>query len=137
MTTSLAFCANTGASLIDLPRTEPTADPHADPQASSPPAVHWHFGPDTQSRCRLNRAKTLEFDWAADVKTFEDLLDDAMNEPTVTNVCSGRQPTYVPAAQIPRDGYLRTSARATKASSATEGRPADPFANDPQIPRYL
>jgi hypothetical protein len=102
MTTSLAFCANTGASLIDLPRIEPTADP----QASLPPAVHWHFGPDTQSRCRLNRAKTLEFDWPADVKTFEDLLDDAVNEPTVTNVCSGRQPTYVPAAQIPGDGYF-------------------------------
>jgi phosphoketolase len=65
MTTSLDFCAHTGDSLIDLPRTEPNDDP----QASLPPAVHWHFGPDTQSRCPLNRAKTLEFDWPADVKT--------------------------------------------------------------------
>jgi hypothetical protein len=40
MTTSLAFCANTGVSLIYLPRTEPNDDP----QASLLAAVQWHFG---------------------------------------------------------------------------------------------
>ena len=57
MTTSLAFRANIGVSVIDLPRTEPIDDPRASLQA----AVHWHFGPDTGSRYWLNRAKTLEF----------------------------------------------------------------------------
>ena len=34
MTTSLAFCANTGVSLIDLPRTKPIDDPQASRQAT-------------------------------------------------------------------------------------------------------
>jgi hypothetical protein len=55
MTTSLAFCANS-VSLIDLPRTKPIDDPQASRQAT----VQWHFGPDT-------------------------LLNDPVNEPTLTN----------------------------------------------------
>ncbi len=62
MTTSVAFCANTRVSLIDLPRTEPIDDP----QASLQLAVHWHFGPDTGSRYWLNLAKTLEFNSLAE-----------------------------------------------------------------------
>jgi hypothetical protein len=79
MTTSLAFCAHTGVSLIDLSRTEPIDDPQASLQA----AVPCHFGPDTGSRYWLNRARTLEFNPLTDVKTFENLLDDPVNEPTV------------------------------------------------------
>ncbi len=63
MTASLAFCANTRVSLRDLPRTAPVADP----QASLQTAVHRDFAPDTGSRYRLNRAKTLEFDSLAEV----------------------------------------------------------------------
>jgi hypothetical protein len=97
MTTSLAFCANTGVSLIDLPPTEPSDDPQASPQA----AVQCHFGPDTGSRYWLNRAKTLEFNPLTDVKTCENLLDDPVNEPTVANVHVGHQPRYLLALQIP------------------------------------
>jgi hypothetical protein len=49
-----------------------------DPQASLQAAVQWHFGPDIGS----------------------------VKEPTVTNVYSGRQPSYLLAPQIPHDGYL-------------------------------
>jgi hypothetical protein len=62
MTKSLAFCANTRVSRIDLPRTEPIDDPQASLQA----AVHRRFGPDTGSRYWLNRAKTLEFNSLAE-----------------------------------------------------------------------
>ena len=56
MTTSPAFCANTGVSLIDRPRTKPIDDPQASRQAT----VQWHCGPDA-------------------------LLDHPVNEPMVTN----------------------------------------------------
>jgi phenylacetate-coenzyme A ligase PaaK-like adenylate-forming protein len=56
-------------SLIDLPRTEPVADP----QAYLREAMQWHFGHQTGSPYWLNRAKTLDFDPLTDVKTFEDL----------------------------------------------------------------
>jgi len=36
----------------------------------------------------------------------EDLLDDLVNEPTVTNVYSGHHPTYEMTPQIPHDGFL-------------------------------
>ena len=36
----------------------------------------------------------------------EDLLDDLVNEPTVTNVYSGHHPTYYATPAIPHDGYL-------------------------------
>jgi hypothetical protein len=101
MTTSLAFCANTGVSLIDLPRTEPIDDP----QASSKAALQWHSGPDTRSRYWLDRAKTLECNPLTDVKTFENLLDDPVNKPTVTNARGGHHP--LPAgAPDPDDGCL-------------------------------
>ena len=90
MTTSLAFCANTGVSLLDpLPQTEPFDDP----QASLRVAVRWHFGPNTGSRDWLNRTKALEFTPLTVGKTFEDPLDDPVSEPTVTSVCSGPQLT--------------------------------------------
>ncbi len=103
MTTSLACCANVGVSLIDLPpRTEPIDDRHASLQA----AVQWQFSPGTRSRHWHNRAKTLEFKRRTGVKTFEDLLDDPVNGPGVTNVRSGHQPSYVLAPQIPDDPDL-------------------------------
>jgi hypothetical protein len=123
MTTSLAFCANTGVSPRDLPPTEPSDDPQASPQA----AVQCHFRPDTGSRYWLNRAKTLEFNPLTDVKTFENLLDDPVNEPTVANVHVGHQTQLPSRAPDPDDAASRTSSCATTASSATEGRPADPF----------
>jgi acyl-CoA reductase-like NAD-dependent aldehyde dehydrogenase len=36
----------------------------------------------------------------------EDLIDDLVNEPTVTNVYSGHHPTYEMRPQIPHDGFL-------------------------------
>jgi phenylacetate-coenzyme A ligase PaaK-like adenylate-forming protein len=61
--------SNADFSLIDLPRTEPIDDPQAYLQV----AVRWHFGAKTGSRYWLRRAKTLDFNPLADVKTFEDL----------------------------------------------------------------
>src|SRR5271165_6496171 len=92
MTTSLALRANTGFSPIDLARTEPVDDPQPSLQA----AVQWHFGPNTGSQYRLDRAKTLEFNPLTDVKTVEDLLDDPVSEPTVTNVLQ-RPSTHLPS----------------------------------------
>ena len=40
------------------------------------------------------------------VTTDEDLLDDLINEPTVTNVYSGHHPTYETTPVIPHNGYL-------------------------------
>jgi hypothetical protein len=109
MTTSLAFCANTGVS-----RTEPIDDP----QASLRVAVQWQFGPDTGSRHWLNRAKTLECNPLTVVKVSEDPATfwRKISRTTATS---------------------RTSSCATTVSSATEGRPSDPLATEPQIPRYL
>jgi len=128
MTNSLAFCANTGVSQIELPRTEPNDDPQASFQA----AVQCHFGPDTGSRYWLNRARTLEFNPLTDVKTFENLLDDPVNEPTVANVHGGHQPSYLLASQIPTTAASRTSSCATKAASATEGRQPTPSPWNPR-----
>jgi hypothetical protein len=111
MTSSLAFCAHTGVSLIDLPRTEPNDDPQASLQA----AVQWHFGPDTRPRYWLNRAKTLEYNPLTDVKTFENLLDDPVNEPTVANAHGGHQPSYLLAPQIPTTAASRASLCTTTA----------------------
>jgi hypothetical protein len=36
----------------------------------------------------------------------DSLIDDLVNEPTVTNVYSGAFPTYLTAPHIPHDGYL-------------------------------
>ena len=40
------------------------------------------------------------------ITTDEDLLDDLINEPTVTNVYSGHHPTYETTPVIPHNGYL-------------------------------
>ena len=40
------------------------------------------------------------------ITTDEDLIDDLVNEPTVTNVYSGHHPTYEMTPEIPHDGYL-------------------------------
>ncbi len=36
----------------------------------------------------------------------DDLIDDLLGEPTVTNVYRGRHPTYYGAAHVPHDGFL-------------------------------
>jgi hypothetical protein len=36
----------------------------------------------------------------------EELIDDLLAEPTVTNVYSGNHPTYYSAPEIPHDGFL-------------------------------
>jgi acyl-CoA reductase-like NAD-dependent aldehyde dehydrogenase len=40
------------------------------------------------------------------ITTDHDLLDDLVDEPTVTNVYSGHHPTYQMTPEIPHDGYL-------------------------------
>jgi hypothetical protein len=40
------------------------------------------------------------------ITTDEDLLDDLINEPTVTNLYSGNHPTYHMTAEIPHNGFL-------------------------------
>jgi acyl-CoA reductase-like NAD-dependent aldehyde dehydrogenase len=40
------------------------------------------------------------------ITSDEDLLDDLVNEPTVTNVYRGHHPTYYATPAIPHDGYL-------------------------------
>ena len=120
MTTSLAFCANTGAPLIEGHRIAPAHDPQ-----TSKAAVEWHFGPDTGSRYWLNRAKTLKFLPLTDVKALKDLLDDAVNEPGMTNVRSSHQPNYRLQQKIPAIGASRISSCGTKSSSAIEGRTLD------------
>jgi hypothetical protein len=40
------------------------------------------------------------------ISSDEDLIDDLVCEPTVTNVYSGHQPTYFMTAEIPHDGFL-------------------------------
>ncbi len=91
MTTSLAFGANVGVSLIDVP---PRTEPIDDPQASLEAAVQWHFSPDTGSRYWLNRAKTLGFKRRTDVKTFEDLRRRPGEGPAVTK-CVQRPSTQL------------------------------------------
>jgi phenylacetate-coenzyme A ligase PaaK-like adenylate-forming protein len=46
---------------------------HPDPDEFIRAAMDWHFSPTTGSRFWLERAKSLEFDPRADVKSFEDL----------------------------------------------------------------
>jgi hypothetical protein len=36
----------------------------------------------------------------------EELIDDLLTEPTVTNVYSGHYPTFYAAPEIPHDGFL-------------------------------
>jgi hypothetical protein len=126
MVTSRAFCANTGVRLIDLPRTEPTNDP----QASLRATVQWHFGLDTGSRYWLDRAKTLEFHPLIDVKIFEDLLDDPVNEPTRPMCRAAVDPSTF---WRPRSGTT-PSVSTTKASSATKSRPPDLFTTKLYLP---
>jgi hypothetical protein len=40
------------------------------------------------------------------ITSDEDLLDELVNEPTVTNVYSGHHPTYYKTPAMPHDGYL-------------------------------
>lgn len=102
MTTSLASYANTGVSLTSLPRTEPIDD-----SQTSLAAVALRL--DTGSRCWSNRAKLLEFNPLTHVKTVEGLPNDSVNEPTVINVHSDHQPSYLLALQIPTTAAARTS----------------------------
>jgi len=80
MTTSLAVCGDTGVSLIDLPRTEPLmirGHPYRPPRGG------------TSARHRiavLAQPGEDPLNPLTDVKTFESLLDDPVNEPTVTSV---------------------------------------------------
>ncbi len=53
------------------------------------------------------------------------LLDDPLNEPTVTDVYSSHQPTCLLAPQIPTSAASRTSSCPTTASSVTEGQALD------------
>jgi hypothetical protein len=53
------------------------------------------------------------------------LLDESVNEPTVTDVYSSRQPTCLLAPQIPTTAASRTSSCAKTASSAAEGQTLD------------
>jgi hypothetical protein len=53
------------------------------------------------------------------------LLDDPVNEPTVTDVYSSHQPTCLLEPQIPTTAASRTSSCATTASSAAEGQNLD------------
>jgi hypothetical protein len=57
------------------------------------------------------------------------LLDDPVNEPTVTDVYRSHQPTFLLAPQIPTTAASPTSSCAKTASSAVEGQTL--------IPRYL
>jgi phenylacetate-coenzyme A ligase PaaK-like adenylate-forming protein len=52
-------------SVLDVVQPDPDAFIHS--------AMDWHFSPETGSRFWLERAKSLEFDPRADVKSFEDL----------------------------------------------------------------
>jgi hypothetical protein len=40
------------------------------------------------------------------VTTDEQLLDDLIDQPTITNLYSGHYPTYHTAPEIPHDGFL-------------------------------
>jgi hypothetical protein len=117
MTTSLAFCANTGAPLIEGHRIAPAPDSQA-----ARASVEWHFGADTGSRYCLNRAQTLKFLPLTDVKASKDLLDDAVTEPGVATVRSSHQSNYSLEQQIPAKTGSQVSPCDMKASSATEGR---------------
>jgi acyl-CoA reductase-like NAD-dependent aldehyde dehydrogenase len=85
------------------------------------PAVHLMAKPDTE---KLNIELAFPCVWVSPwsptdglqplrhslvlnaITTNEDLLDDLVNEPTVTNVYSGHHPTYEMTPEIPHDGYL-------------------------------
>jgi hypothetical protein len=87
MTTSLAFCANTGAPLIEVHRIAPADDPQA-----SRPQLSGSSAPTPGSRFWLNRAQTLEFLPLTDVKASQDLLGDAVIEREVTDVHYSHRP---------------------------------------------
>jgi acyl-coenzyme A synthetase/AMP-(fatty) acid ligase len=54
--------------ILDVP-----LDPRPDPDEFVRAAMDWHFNPETGSAYWLHRAKTLDFDPRADVKSVEDL----------------------------------------------------------------
>lgn len=82
------------------------------------PQVSGTSGPDTGSRYWLNRAKTIKFLPLTDFNALKDLLDDAVNEPGVTNVRSSHQPNSSLEQQIPAKTGSRVSSCGIKASSA-------------------
>jgi hypothetical protein len=57
------------SSILDPPRTTPTADPKAHLQA----AVNWHFNAETGSPHRLTRATSLDLDPQTEISNFENL----------------------------------------------------------------
>jgi acyl-CoA synthetase (AMP-forming)/AMP-acid ligase II len=56
------------SSVLDLP-----FDARPDPDEFIQAAMDWHFSPETGSRFWLDRARSLEFDPRADVRSFDDL----------------------------------------------------------------
>jgi acyl-CoA reductase-like NAD-dependent aldehyde dehydrogenase len=92
-----------------------------DGYAALRPAVHLLAKPDTE---KLNIELAFPCVWVSPwsptdgleplrhslvlnaITTDEDLIDDLVNEPTVTNVYSGHHPTYEMTPEIPHDGYL-------------------------------
>jgi phenylacetate-coenzyme A ligase PaaK-like adenylate-forming protein len=59
---------NVHSSVLDLP-----VDVQPDPDEFMRAAMEWHFGPETGSRFWLDRARSLEFDPRADVRSLDDL----------------------------------------------------------------
>lgn len=95
--------------------------PLADGYAALRPAVHLLAGPDV---ARLNIELPLPCVWVAPwsresgmeplrnslvinaITGSDELVDDLLAEPTVSNVYRGRHPTYHGAPHIPHDGFL-------------------------------
>jgi hypothetical protein len=106
MTTSVAVCGDTGVSLIDLPRTEPLMIRGHPLQA----AARWHFGPTH---------------WIA-------VLAQPAEDPRVqlADRCHDlRKSARRPGKRADGDQGV-TAVSATKAASATEGRPAKTLATE-------
>jgi hypothetical protein len=92
-----------------------------DGYAALRPAVHLLAKPDTE---KLNIELAFPCVWISPwsrtdgleplrrslvlnaITSDEDLIDDLVNEPTVTNVYSGHHPTYELTPEIPHDGFL-------------------------------
>ncbi len=92
-----------------------------DGHAALRPAVHLLTAPDAR---KLNFELPFPCVWVAPwsrgdgvtplrnslvlnaITSDEDLIEDLVGEPTVTNVYTGRYPTYYAAAHIPHDGFL-------------------------------
>jgi phenylacetate-coenzyme A ligase PaaK-like adenylate-forming protein len=85
-------------SVLDLP-----LDVHPDPDEFIRGAMEWHFSPQTGSPFWLERAKSLEFDPRADVKSFEDLA----LFPNVTNELRDvRTQDLIPQGYGPHPGVI-------------------------------